>query len=59
MPECVQRLENGRERNPDVRPQVGKIELLHEYYISGGCSDDNERLCAIELHLRLRRFHLE
>ena len=27
--------------------------------ISGQCSDDNERLCAMELRLRLRRFHLE
>ena len=27
--------------------------------ISGRCLDDNERLCAMELHLRLRRFHLE
>ena len=27
--------------------------------ISGRCSDDNERLCAMELRLRLRRFHLE
>ena len=26
--------------------------------ISGRCSDDNERLCAMELRLRLRRFHL-
>ena len=27
--------------------------------ISGRCSADNERLCAMELRLRLRRFHLE
>ena len=27
--------------------------------ISGRCLDDNERLCARELRLRLRRFHLE
>ena len=27
--------------------------------ISGRCIDDNERLCAMELRLRLRRFHLE
>ena len=27
--------------------------------ISGRCLDDNERLCAMELRLRLRRFHLE
>ena len=27
--------------------------------ISGQCSDDNERLCAMKLRLRLRRFHLE
>ena len=27
--------------------------------IPGRCSDDNERLCAMELRLRLRRFHLE
>ena len=27
--------------------------------ISGRCWDDNERLCAMEPHLRLRRFHLE
>ena len=27
--------------------------------ISGRWVDDNERLCAMELHLRLRRFHLE
>ena len=27
--------------------------------ISGRCLDDNERLCAMELGLRLRRFHLE
>ena len=27
--------------------------------ISGRCSDDNERLCAMEPRLRLRRFHLE
>ena len=27
--------------------------------ITGRCSDDNERLCAMELRLRLRRFHLE
>ena len=27
--------------------------------ISGRCSDDNERLCAVEHRLRLRRFHLE
>ena len=27
--------------------------------ISGRCSDDNERLCAMELRLRLRRFRLE
>ena len=27
--------------------------------ISGRCSDDNERLCANELRLWLRRFHLE
>ena len=27
--------------------------------ISGRCLDDNERLCAMELRLRMRRFHLE
>ena len=27
--------------------------------ISGRCLDDNERLCAMELRLRLRRFHIE
>ena len=27
--------------------------------ISGRCLDDNERLCAMELRLRLRRFHHE
>ena len=27
--------------------------------ISGRCMDDNERLCAMEVRLRLRRFHLE
>ena len=27
--------------------------------ISGRCLDDNERLCAMELRLRLRRFHFE
>ena len=27
--------------------------------ISGRWEVDNERLCAMELHLRLRRFHLE
>ena len=27
--------------------------------ISGRCSDDNERLCAEGLRLRLRRFHFE
>ena len=27
--------------------------------ISGRCLDDDERLCAMELRLRLRRFHLE
>ena len=27
--------------------------------ISGRCSDDNERLCAMKLRLRLRRHHLE
>ena len=27
--------------------------------ISGRCLDDNERLCAMELRLRLRRFHLK
>ena len=27
--------------------------------ISGRWTDDNERLCAMEHHLRLRRFHLE
>ena len=27
--------------------------------ISGRCLGDNERLCAMELRLRLRRFHLE
>ena len=27
--------------------------------ISGRCLDDNERLCAMELFLRLRRFHLK
>ena len=27
--------------------------------ISGQCLDDNERLCAMELGLNLRRFHLE
>ena len=27
--------------------------------ISGQCLDDNERLCAMELGLWLRRFHLE
>ena len=27
--------------------------------ISGQCLDDNERLCATELHLQLRRFNLE
>ena len=27
--------------------------------ISGRCMDDNERLCAMELRLRLRRYHLE
>ena len=27
--------------------------------ISGRCSDDNGRLCAMELRLRLRRFHLK
>ena len=26
--------------------------------ISGRCLDDNERLCAMELRLQLRRFHL-
>ena len=26
---------------------------------SGRCLDDNERLCAMELRLLLRRFHLE
>ena len=25
--------------------------------VSGRCLDDNERLCAMELHLGLRRFH--
>ena len=28
-------------------------------FISGRCLDDNERLCAMELRLWLRRFHLE
>ena len=28
-------------------------------FISGRCLDDNERLCAVELRLRLRRFRLE
>ena len=27
--------------------------------ISGRCVDDNERLCAMELRLRLRRFRLD
>ena len=27
--------------------------------ISGRCLDDNERLCAMELRLRLRIFHIE
>ena len=27
--------------------------------ISGRCLDDNERLCAMELRLRMRSFHLE
>ena len=27
--------------------------------ISGRCLDDNERLCAMELRLWMRRFHLE
>ena len=27
--------------------------------ISGRCADDNERLCAMEPRLRLRRFRLE
>ena len=27
--------------------------------ISGRCLGDNERLCAMELRLRMRRFHLE
>ena len=27
--------------------------------ISGQCADDNERLCAMEPRLRLRRFRLE
>ena len=27
--------------------------------ISGPCLDDNERLCAMELRLSLRRFHLK
>ena len=27
--------------------------------ISGRCLNDNERLCAMELRLRMRRFHLE
>ena len=27
--------------------------------MSGRCSDDNEKLCAMELHLRLRRFHIQ
>ena len=27
--------------------------------ISGQCLDDNERLCAMELRLGLKRFHLE
>ena len=27
--------------------------------ISGRCLDDNERLCAMELRLGMRRFHLE
>ena len=27
--------------------------------ISGRCRDDNEMLCAMELRLRLRRYHLE
>ena len=27
--------------------------------ISGRCLDDNERLYAMELRLRMRRFHLE
>ena len=27
--------------------------------ISGQCLDDNERMCAMELRLQLRRFHFE
>ena len=27
--------------------------------ILGRCLDDNERLCAMELHLQLRRFHFK
>ena len=27
--------------------------------ISGRCLDDNEKLCVMELRLRMSRFHLE
>ena len=44
----------------------GRMDALRFYVlfnsisvISGRCLDDNERLCAMELRLRLRRFHFE
>ena len=41
----------------------GRLAILRPFNSisvnSGRCSDDNERLCAMELSLRLRRFHLE
>ena len=48
-----------------IYPEDGWMDDLRFYVlfnsisvISGRCLDDNERLCAMELCLRLRRFHL-
>ena len=49
-----------------LRNRIGWMDDLRFYVlfnsisvISGRCLDDNERLCAMGLRLRLRRFHLE
>ena len=51
---------------PEIHTIDGWMDDLRFYVlfnsilvISGRCLDDNEMLCAMELRLRLRRFHLE
>ena len=62
---CVNSLGRNRSRKA-VIVYDGLMDDLRFYglfnsisVISGLCLDDNERLCAMELRLRLRRFHLE